>query len=85
MTFKVEETWILSKKYPCRLDYADLKYDHHGWIDVRICLPADCDLVTVKTARGIQLNAWIIGDRWEGIRMKRVDIVTAWKREMEPM
>lgn len=73
------------RKKPRRMEYLDVEYDQNGWADPSKFLPADCDLMCLKLQNGKQVNGWLVGDRWEGLKKKKTDRVVAWRREVEPM
>lgn len=60
--------------------YADIKYDLDGWVDSQKFLPADYDLVYLKIKDKPTKFGWIVGKRWDGLRVLNEDEVLYWKR-----
>jgi len=59
--------------------YKDVEYDCDGWADASKYLPADFDLMYLKTADNIY-NGWMSRSRWDGLKITGDDKVFFWKR-----
>jgi hypothetical protein len=69
------------KKTPVFYTYKDVEYDIDGWADCKRFLPDDYDLVFLRLFREKTIPGWISGSSWYGLRLKKEDSVTYWKRK----
>jgi hypothetical protein len=64
-----------------KLNYADVKYDADKWVDATKFLPADFDLVFIKSPSHIEtISGWSIGRNWDGLHIKPEEKVLFWKK-----
>lgn len=63
--------------------YADIHYDPDGWVDAEKYLPGDYDLVYLKIKDKFSKSGWIVGKRWDGLKVLEEDKVLYWKRKPE--
>lgn len=61
-----------------KLNYKDIPYDPEGWVDADKYLPADFDLMLLKTDKNT-LKGWSTGIKWDGLRIAEQKILY-WKR-----
>lgn len=66
-----------------RISYKAVTYDIDGWADATEYLPRDGDLMFIKVSGEPKGCGWVWGKRWEGMRLKKGDIVTHWKRNLD--
>lgn len=59
--------------------YRDVHYDIEGWVDVNQYLPGEYDLCLLKTPKRT-ITGWHTGQSWDGLKLKRDEIVLYWKR-----
>lgn len=52
----------------------------NSWVPASGKKPEDFDLVLVATSKGKECPAWWSGTRWEGLRLRKDDVVMAYKR-----
>lgn len=71
------------KKIPIFYTYKDIRFDVDGWANSKKFLPEDFDLVLLRLKRERTIPGWINGMKWEGIRLKKDDLVMFWKRNEE--
>jgi len=62
-----------------KVAYRDLKYDEDKWVDASLFLPADFDLVYLKTKEKTY-SGWAVGNTWDGLKHKLDSEVLYWKR-----
>ena len=48
--------------------YSDVKYDADGWAEAKKFMPADYDLVFMKTEKKTY-NGWASGKIWDGLKI----------------
>lgn len=68
-------------KNKCRmrkLIYKDIPYDPDGWVDSDKYLPANYDLVLLKTDKNT-ITGWSTGIKWDGLKIEEQKILY-WKR-----
>lgn len=53
------------------------------WVDANKYLPNDFDLLLLKIKDKPIISGWCVGKKWDGLKYKRGDIVTHWKRKHE--
>lgn len=58
--------------------YCQVIYEEDNWADSTKYLPADFDLVFLKTDKGIK-NGWHTGIGWDGKNVKADEKVYLWK------
>ena len=77
---KVDRDFIRDKKTgkSRRFSYKDVKYDYDEWADASEYLPADFDLLYMKTKSKIY-NGWISGTKWDGLKIPQDEKVLFWK------
>lgn len=63
--------------------YRDVKADIDGWVDAKVYLPADFDLVYMKIKGKPTIVGWSVGKEWIGLRLKDDDEVLYWKKKSE--
>ena len=64
-----------------KISYADIPYDEDGWVDSSKFLPADFDLVYLKSPNHIKtVSGWWSGKIWDGLNIAPDDEVLYWKR-----
>jgi len=63
-----------------KLSYRDVKFDPDGWSDAKLFLPADFDLVFIKTKEKTY-SGWSTGSKWDGLKHKLDSEVLYWKRQ----
>lgn len=75
---KVRELKPSGKK---RYSYKDVVHAENGWVNARLYLPADYDLMAVKVkGRNSILSGWCVGRNWEGGTLENQDEVLFWKK-----
>jgi hypothetical protein len=63
----------------CR--YSDIPEDENGWVHDLTHIPIAFDLMFLKLKNSPKIKSgWWDGTKWEGLRLKPEDTVTAWKR-----
>jgi hypothetical protein len=63
--------------------YSDIP-TNNGWIDPLIFLPIPFDLMHLKVKdKPKPVSGWWNSCNWEGLRLKKEDIVEQWKRNQE--
>lgn len=77
---KVKRDFLRNGMLP-KTEYRHVTYDEDGWADASKWLPADYDLVFMKTERGPTLPGWSYGNGFEGMRLKSTDKVLYWKHK----
>ncbi len=60
--------------------YRDIEYDFDSWADASKYLPADCDLMHLKTETNT-MSGWSCGELWDGLRLKPDCKVLYWKKQ----
>jgi hypothetical protein len=68
------------KKY---YTYKDVHFDEDGWADVNLYLPMEYDLCYLKTANEETKIGWSKGNKWDGQKIKKTDVILFWKRKSE--
>lgn len=63
-----------------KVTYRDVKYDADKWVDAKFFLPADFDLVHLKT-KDKTYSGWAMGNKWDGLKHKLDSEVFYWKRQ----
>jgi hypothetical protein len=62
--------------------YRDVHFDPDGWVDASRYLPAEFDLVYLKISDVKKtITGWIVGNSWDGLRIKPGEKVLYWKRQ----
>ena len=56
-----------------------MPFNGHEWSDVDDYLPAEYDLILIKTAEGKIMKGWISHKTWDGMRLEENEIVKYWK------
>lgn len=67
-----------AKKGFRKISYKDVYFDPEGWAEANKFMPADCDLVTIRSKER-EIPAWAIGSSWDGYRVKDSEVITHWK------
>ncbi len=49
------------------------------WNDVKEYLPADYDLIWLKTDKGNVMKGWLSHKTWDGMKLEENEIVKYWK------
>jgi len=80
---KVGQKIHKSKKQFRRVSYKEVPFDETGWVSTEIALPADGDLSFVKVDGVEKGSGWTWGRRWDGVRLKKNDKVSHWKRNQD--
>jgi len=62
--------------------YQFTEFNKDGWASAKRHLPIAFDLVTVETSTGKRVAAWWTEFNWDGIRLKKEDVVLNWKRRL---
>lgn len=77
---KVDKSIITDKKKGIqrKFTYKDVEYDCDQWADAKKYMPADFDLVYMKTKNKI-FNGWAYVDSWDGAKISPEDEVLFWK------
>lgn len=57
---------------------SDLKKDCEGWVDSMVYLPANYDLVLMRT-NVRTIAGWWNGMAWEGLHLRPADKIVCWK------
>lgn len=63
-----------------KFSYTDVEYDCDDWADAAKYLPADYDLVHLKTEKKT-ISGWRSGNVWAGLRLKGDEKFLYWKRQ----
>lgn len=66
------------------LSYRRVEKDKDGWADADKFLPEDFDLVQMKTSTGKIFVGWLVGNGWDGLKIKPTDVVVKWRKTHEP-
>lgn len=67
-----------------KFSYADIDYETNKWVDASKFLPADFDLVYIKTPKRIKtIPAWSVGSNWDGLNIKIDEKITHWKKRAQ--
>ena len=66
-----------------KLSYRDIKYDPDGWVDAKVYLPGDYDLMYLKIKDKKSKSGWVVGKNWDGLKIENGDEVLYWKRKPE--
>ncbi len=66
-----------------KLSYRTVKTDCDGWVDARKYLPGDYDLMYLKIKNKESRAGWIVGNKWDGLRVCPDDEVIYWKKKQE--
>lgn len=77
---KVGSDLVFYKKKQRRAQYINCIYDEDGWADASKFLPADYDLVSIRTDTK-QMVGWSYGHKWDGLNLKHNDKVLYWKKD----
>ncbi len=60
--------------------YRDVRFDEGGWADAKLFLPADFDLLFIKTKEKTY-PGWSVGTKWDGLNVPEGLEVLYWKRQ----
>jgi hypothetical protein len=64
-----------------KFTYSDVEYDADKWVDASKFLPADFDLVFIKSlSRKEAISGWSIGKKWDGLHIKPEEKILFWKK-----
>lgn len=64
-----------------KVTYSDVHYDADKWVDATKFLPADFDLVYMKSPNHAKtVSGWSTGRNWDGLNLKPGIKVQYWKR-----
>lgn len=63
--------------------YSDIETDKDGWADASKFLPADCDLVYLRTENDKTKKGWHCGNQWDGLHLSKKDVIKFWKYKRE--
>lgn len=63
--------------------YKDVQYNEEGWVDAAKYLPGDCDMMYLDVLDKEIIPGWIHGIQWQGLRLRKNDVVVNWKRKPE--
>lgn len=74
---------VLKNGKLAKVSYKAVEYDKDGWADATKGLPIDGDLMFLKVDGVEKGSGWCWGRRWEGLHLKKKDIVSHWKRNQE--
>lgn len=77
--FGIDRTRFVLKSGKIRVSYENIPRDDKGWTDCTHLLPANYDLVDVKTLAGKECPAWWAEKKWEGLRLRKKDKIKKWK------
>ncbi len=80
---KVGFTIIVDKrtKEKRKMGYTDVQYDADKWADAKRFLPADYDLMYLKSPDHIKtIPGWSTGTKWDGLNLKTNASVLYWKK-----
>lgn len=63
-----------------KFSYRDVVYDEDKWVDAKKFLPADFDLMFLKT-KDKTYPGWSSGVKWDGLNVPKNLEVLYWKRQ----
>lgn len=66
-----------------KLSYKNAPCDKYGWVDPKVCLPGEYDLVCLRIKDSPCVTAWISGNTWDGLKLKESYDITGWKRRQD--
>ncbi len=66
-----------------RVLYSAVDFDVNGWADANVACPVDGDLMYIKVNGVPKGSGWCWGTRWEGLRLRKKDKVSHWKRNFD--
>lgn len=61
-----------------KLTYDFIVPDNNGWVDNRLFIPANFDLVMVKLESGVKVFGWIEDKKWNGNKLFPISQVSYW-------
>ncbi len=67
------------------LSYRTVKTDFDGWVDAKHYLPADYDLMYLKIKDKKSSHGWVVGTKWDGLKIEQGDQVLYWKKKNDQM
>lgn len=65
------------------LSYKTVVSDIDGWVDAKKYLPVDYDLMYLKIKDKPTAHGWIVGRKWDGLKIKPEDEILYWKKKQE--
>lgn len=63
--------------------YRDVEYDKYDWVDASKYLPADFDLMHMRTDKDKTYAGWHATNTWMGLRLPEDEKVLYWKRNQD--
>ncbi len=63
-----------------KFSYQDVQYDEDKWVGAKKFLPADFDLLFMKT-KDKTYPGWSVGKKWDGLNVPENLEVLYWKRQ----
>jgi hypothetical protein len=81
---KVGQKYLDKDKKWKKCQYNMFEYDEDGWADASRFLPLDFDLCNVKVKdKPKTYSGWHTANYWDGLNIKKDDVILYWKKVLE--